>query len=446
MIRAHVSWSRAIAATLMVGLSATTAHAQLANASTAATGLGGAYTARAQGYNAVAWNPANLAMPGNQGFSLSIAAVDASAGIKPIDFNRLGKFSGDTVPIATREQWMLDVERDGAQKGAVVGGVTGLAMSLGNFGFQFNTKVATDMHLAPGAVEALLFGNVGRTGAVRALDLAGSSFQSAIYSTGALSYGMSLPAVPLADFAIGATAKYTVGHALVLGLDNGSSIGTNDINVTFPMIYPDSNSIKHGSGLGAVDVAKNVASANLGSGIGLDLGAAWKIPGGFRFGVSLQNVINTFKWDTTKFATRSALGAFSSDTNYFDTDSLDKPYSTAPAELRERIGTLKFKPVIAGGVSFDWLPRITLSADVRQQFGDGIEVGPQSMIGAGAELKLLPFIPLRGGVQMMSGGFGLSGGVGIHFLGYEMGVAGYLRKRDGASDVGGTLNLISIRP
>ncbi|HET9426697.1 MAG TPA: conjugal transfer protein TraF [Gemmatimonadaceae bacterium] len=429
MIRDHMSWSRALAATLILGAS-TVAQAQLANASTAATGLGGAYTARAQGYNAVAWNPANLAMPGNQGFSLTLLAVDGNAGIKPIDFNKLATYSGDTIPNSVREQWMLDVEQEGGQKGALGGGVTGLALSLGSFGFQFNTKVAGDMHLSPGAVEALLFGNVGRTGTIRALDIAGSSFQSGVYSTGAISYGMRLPAVALADFAIGATAKYTVGHALVIGVDNGSSIGTSDLNLTFPMIYPDSNSIESG---------------NLGSGFGLDLGAAWTIPG-FRFGVSLQNVVNTFKWDTTKFATRSALGAFSSDTNYFDTDSTDMPYGTAPAALREQIGELKFKPVIAGGVSFNWLPRITVSADIRQQFGEGIEVGPQSMIGAGAELRLIPFIPLRGGVQMMSGGFGVSGGFGINLLGFEAGLAGYVRKRDGGSESGFTLNAIAIRP
>ena len=91
-------------------------------------------------------------------------------------------------------------------------------------------RPAGEPDLHPGAVEAFLFGNAGRTGTVKALDLAGSSFQSAVYSTGAISYGRRLPAVPLSNFAVGATAKYTVGHMLVSGVDNGSSIGTSCMN------------------------------------------------------------------------------------------------------------------------------------------------------------------------------------------------------------------------
>ena len=97
-------------------------------------------------------------------------------------------------------------------------------------------------------------------------------------------------------------------------------------------------------------------------------------------------------------------------------------------------------------MSFDWLPKMTVSADVRQQAGDGIEVGPKSLIAAGVEYRIIPFIPLRAGVSTMTGGFGVSGGLGVHVLGFEMGVAGFLRKRDGGTESGGTLNLFSIRP
>src|SRR6266550_905045 len=84
--------ARLIVPALLLGAS-TVAGGQLANASTAATGLSGAFTARATGYNAVAWNPANLAMPGNPGFSFTLLALDGSAGIKPIDLNRLQPYT-----------------------------------------------------------------------------------------------------------------------------------------------------------------------------------------------------------------------------------------------------------------------------------------------------------------------------------------------------------------
>lgn len=407
--------------------------AQLANASAAATALSGAFTARATGYNAVAWNPANLAMPGNPGFSLTLATVDGAASIKPIDLQKLHDYQGQFVPAAVREQWLLDATAQGGEKGGAGGGITALGFSLGSFGFQLNTKVASDMNLAPDAVEAILFGNAGRTGTVKTLNLAGSSLQGAAYSTGAVSYGLPLTSlVPLANFAVGATVKYTVGHGMVLGLDNGSTVGTSNITLDFPAVIPDSASRENKTG-------------NLGSGVGLDLGGAWTIPG-FRFGVSFQNVVNTFKWDTTKFAVRPVTGLFSADTSFTNSKGPDQPYATAPAALRARVAAMKFKPVIAAGMSFDWLPKMTVSADVRQQAGDGIEVGPKSLIAAGVEYRIIPFIPLRAGVSSMTGGFGVSGGLGVHVLGFEMGVAGFLRKRDGGTESGGTLSLFSIRP
>lgn len=424
--------SRIAILTLVAGSSAS---AQLGNASTAATGLGGAFTARAQGYNAVFWNPANLGMPGNQGFSFTIGALDGNAGIRPIDLAKLAPYSGDTIPRAIREQWILDVETEGTQNGGIAGGVTELGLSLGPIAFQVNTKLTTTTNLNGGATELLLFGNEGRTGTLPAnLNLAGSDFMIAGYTTAAAGYGMRLPLIPLKDFAIGVTAKYTVGHFLMMAQDDGSNLGNVDpMTIRFPYIRNDSVSIEN-------------KDYQLGSGLGIDLGAAWQIPG-FRFGLSVQNVMNTFKWDTTKFAFGNAVGLFSTTADpSVDADSTLTPFSTAPAALRDRVNGMKFKPVIAAGVSFDWFPRVTVSADIRQQVAGGIEVGPESMIAAGAELRLIPFIPLRGGVQMMSGGFGVAGGVGLRLLGLEAGLAGYVRTRNGSQESGATINFISIRP
>jgi hypothetical protein len=47
---------------------------------------------------------------------------------------------------------------------------------------------------------------------------------------------------------------------------------------------------------------------------------------------------------------------------------------------------------------------------------------------------------------MMTGGVGISGGVGLRILGFEAGLSGYLRKRDGSQESGATVNVFSIRP
>jgi hypothetical protein len=243
---------------------------------------------------------------------------------------------------------------------------------------------------------------------------------------------MGVPFVPLPNLKIGVTAKYIYGHAVVQMRDQASTIG-NDLAIDFPAIV--------------TDTAVANAGEKSGGGMGLDLGAAWTVPG-FRFGVSVQNVVNTFKWDTTTLVLVHGKGVFNSTGAAFSGDSLDVqyPYSQAPQALKDLVVAQKFKPVFAAGLSFDWLPKITVSADLRQQVGDGIERGPESMVAAGAEVRWIPFLPLRGGVQMMTGGFGLAGGVGFHFLGFEAGLAGYVRTRDGSQESGATINLLSIRP
>ena len=426
---------RALLGVLAIAGPAAAASAQLGNASTAATGLGGAFTARAQGYNAVYWNPANLAMPGNPGFSFTSLAVDGTAGIRPIDFSKVAPYSGKFIPSTVREQWLVEVENEGAQRGNLGGGLTELGLSLGRLAFQVNTKVASNMDMSPGMTEAILFGNAGRDSvnhSVRNLGLAGTGLAGSVFTAAGLSYGMGMPFVPLPNLKIGVTAKYIYGHTVVQMQDQSSTIGS-DVTVDFPAIVTDSNVVRAGD--------------KSGGGMGLDLGAAWTVPG-FRFGVSLQNVVNTFKWDTTTLVLVHGKGVFNSTGAAFSGDSLDiqYPYSQAPQALKDLVVAQKFKPVIAAGLSFDWLPKITVSADLRQQVGDGIERGPESMVAAGAEVRWIPFIPLRGGVQMMSGGFGLSGGIGLHILGYEAGVAGYVRTRDGSQESGATINILSIRP
>lgn len=430
--------ARSFVSALLLGSSGI-AGAQVANASTAATGLSGAFTARATGYNAIAWNPANLAMPGNPGFSFTLGALDGSAGLRPIDLSAIGPYAKkcdasaptcNFVPASVREQWMVQVAADSGEKGSVGGGLTELGLSLGSLALQVSTKVASDVNLAPDAVEAIFFGNAGRTGTVKALNFAGSKMQAAAYTTGAVSYALPLAKlIPLANFALGATAKYTIGHGIILGQDNGSALDTSSIRLNFPAVLSNPDSISKGSG----------------AGVGLDLGAAWSLPG-LRFGVTVQNVINTFKWDTTKLVVRDETGSFDHTGGSFVNDTVNKKFSTAPQALRDAVVALKFKPVMAAGVAFDWLPMMTVSADVREQAGDGIEVGPKSTVAAGIEYRIIPFVPLRAGASVMTGGYGLSGGVGLHFLGFEVGVAGFLHKRNGGTESGGTLNVISIRP
>src|ERR1043165_7076384 len=121
------------AAGMFFGVAATVS-AQQANASAAAYGMGGNYSALARGYNAVAWNPANLGLPGNPGFSLALLSGSVNPGLDPVDANAFADFAGKYIPSATRQQWLTDVAARKGETGAADAGVTWLAANFGPLG------------------------------------------------------------------------------------------------------------------------------------------------------------------------------------------------------------------------------------------------------------------------------------------------------------------------
>src|SRR5262245_2184453 len=119
----------AAVSSLAIGASAAIASAQLPNASATATGLSGAFTARARGYDAVAWNPANLGLTKTPRFTFGALSLHGSSGLDPISLGDIASFSGKALPAAQREAWLETVTAKGGQNGRVDGGVTLLALS-----------------------------------------------------------------------------------------------------------------------------------------------------------------------------------------------------------------------------------------------------------------------------------------------------------------------------
>src|SRR5438876_5528755 len=283
----RVSMRRVGYAVMLCGITATAANGQLPNASTAAFAMGGNFTAVARGFEAVAWNPANLAMPGRPSVSFGAVILGGNMGLAPIDFTALHKFTGKVIDSATRVSWVDQGKLAGAERVNADLGATPIAFSIGPVGFQCGGSVFTNVNLSPDAWEAVLFGNAGNNGGQpKTLDFTGTSVRVGAFSSVALSYAHSIPINitngSLSDehAAIGVTAKYVMGHALLVAQDEGSTIGGSDILLRFPVILPDSN-----------------YNGTLGNGAAADLSLAWS-GGPWKLGMLAENVFNAFKWDT----------------------------------------------------------------------------------------------------------------------------------------------------
>ena len=399
------------------------AQAQLVSASAASLALGDNYTALARGFNAVNWNPAGLGLPDNPFMSFGFAGRGA-AGTDPISLSDLSKYGGVTVPNAVLASWLSRVQAQGGQK-VDAEGAGSLALSIGSFAFQLSTNAYERGKLSPDAVEVLLYGNAGQSGTPRTMSLKGSRTEAAVTTTAAAScgQGVDIGMGPLTQhIAIGATVKYIVGNALLLGEDAGSQLDANPLalNVQFPIIQSDT--------------ALN-GMPQRGRGVGLDVGAAWDF-GVFSAGATIQNLINTFKWDANQMYFRPGGAIFNASgarTTNFDAVSM----SAVPDSLRARatalgveVEAMRFKPSLNVGASMKVLPFLTAMADVRQNLGDGMRLAERTHVGAGAELRLIPFLPLRAGLSLISGGYVASAGAGLEVAFFHLNAGVAARKTE----------------
>ena len=416
------------AAVILVGALSTAAAQQL-NTSAAAAGLGGNFSARARGYDAVAWNPANLGLPGNPKFSLTILPVGASLTLDPITLGDIKSVQNNkvpnTVPRATRQAWLDKVTAAGGEKGSPSGGAN-IALSAGPFALEVGMTFFGAVDLNPDAVQAILFGNVAPDGSVRTLNFHNSKYNAGGVTTAALSYGRAFgERKPDAGIlAFGATVKMVGGNFASVGQDAGSNIDANGGKISFPSVgtrtfqdcRDDSGQLKAGC------TVMSGPGGFTGNGVGADVGFSW-LRDKLGLSAAIQNIFNTFSWDESVLAYRPGLGQFDAngDTTNFD----EEPFANAPAGLKSAIANYKFKPTISAGLAYELRKAITVSADVRQQLaGDqAIVIGPKTSLGAGVEYRGIPMLSLRGGADYITGGAAFSFGVGLRFGRYEMGAA-----------------------
>lgn len=394
-------------------------HGQLPPASPATAGTAGSSMAGARGAAALGINPAALALPSGPGWSLVLPSGSLLTGLDPVTGGDLGR-SGEAVSREERLEWLELISSAGMQRGQVGAELTAVAFSTGPVGIQVSTVAMGLTRLEPDAAELLLFGNAGLTGAAGDFELAGSSLDLGVYTTAAaaLALPLDLRLGKWEDQALGvaATLKYTEGNLLMLGRDGGSVLrGTPvEVDLRFPVIQSDST----------LEPGRN------GGGVGLDVGMAWE-GGPWSAGVLLENVFHTFRWDHTALFYRPGEALFDAGDTTSDFDP--RPLADGPAGLRALVEELRFRPRLGVGIAHGRGSSTLLTASLRQQFGEGIVLGPRREVAVGIEHAPSPSLPLRAGVAMVTDGWRGAVGGGLRLGLVELQAAGMLQRGDSGS-------------
>ena len=382
--------------------------AQLPSASARVWALGGLSTASVRGFGAIGTNPAGLAMPRSPDLTLTALPVSPDAlrwyllaaldgGMRPVTFGDLNDWTGSDIPPPVREAWLQRIEGVGRQRGSVSLALTPIALARGSYGFQLTTSGVVQTSLNPDAAELLLFGNAGRTGEPEEFQLAGSTLDawaltSAAFA-GAIPLGIEIGDAPGQSFAVGATLKLTLGHALFLGRDVGSTFAGEPTQLAsrFPVIQTDTS----------------YRSLDNGRGVGLDVGFQWESPR-WGAGLALENLVQTFAWEREGLWFRPGTALFDADLS--ESDFGARPAREAPLALREAVTDFSLGRTLSVGVVHRPGERLLLGGEVKARFAAQPARGPPLEVGATVEALPTPRLPLLGHLAIVRGGARMGGG------------------------------------
>lgn len=388
--------------TLLLLFCATSAHAQLATPEARSFAMGGAYGARATGYESSFWNPANLGLSTNPAWS---AGANASAYFSnnALEYGQLTALYGEYLDDATKSQLLADVRNSTNGDLATLSfdvGAQGLGASFGRFAFGMSGIGAGNAEITPDALELVLFGNVGESGTGRDFDFAGTAVDLWSFYGGYASYAQPFhfAALPGASFSAGTTVRYGVARDLAKVTESSSQLIFEPLALDVEMQKLQS------------------AGGNAGSAFAADLGLAMEWEGRIVVGASLTNAIQHISWEASNFElTNYDISADYADiaveTTTFAYDELDPAAQEAidgvldDASLPRR---LRFASLMR--VS----PQLDVSADYMEMIGGSLRSQWDRSLAAGAELRVFPMVPLRAGMATSFDKFALTGGLGLH--------------------------------
>jgi hypothetical protein len=318
-----------------------------------AMAMGGAYIGLAKGVYAPLYNPANIGLSGYRQTGLELAGIGAEISNNSFTLSDYNSYTGAILTDNDKSTILGKIPAQGLKITADIEASV-MSLSLGSFVLSLNGSAATEVNLGKDALELFLEGN----GLADTFSLDGMYSEAIAFASAGLSYGTTL---------------------MRLG---------SRFNGEGTMI---------------------ARTASGGTGYSTDIGAALKLSKSYTAGITLRNFLSHMTWNKNTeehgyhFSFDSLTLATMNDSIVVsDEYSKDIPgfESTLPTVMRMGLAHTTGKLLWA----VDWEQGFRLAA--------GATSKPR--FSAGAEYRLLHFLPLRGGYSLGGGkGSVISGGMGF---------------------------------
>jgi hypothetical protein len=367
--------------------------------------LANSYMARARGYEAPFWNPANLGLPDRPSFSIGLPGASAYVNNNSLSYGQIADLYGEYIDDATKSELLADIRQDDPDRMFELSfdvGAHAVAASIGRFAFGVGAVGGGELEVSPDALELLLFGNVGEDGSGGDFTLEGSQAQAWAMSSAFVSYAQpfTIPALDWLDtqFSVGATVRYGVAHGFVQLNDRGSLLTAD------PLV------------LDAEAEVMASTDADAGRVWSVDMGAAMDYDSLLTLGISLQNAFAGISWNEEEFELTSY-----TVTADFDSTSLTdttRTFHELGAEEQQRVMDRLDEAEVPRRLRLAAVYRLSrnlsLSADYTELIGGTLRASWDRTFAVGGELRLIPALPLRAGLATDFSQLAYTGGLGIH--------------------------------
>lgn len=338
------------------------------------TAMAEAYTALARGTDALAWNPANLALQGNPKFSVNLFSASIDLSNNAIDRGDYNRYSGAFLGEVEKQELLGSIPESGLRFSGT-GHLSLFDISYRNYAVSLVRGIGCASAVLPrDLLDLALNGNeFGRQYDFGEADGEGWVVQS--ISIGA---AQTIPLEAVETLAVGATVKYLRGYGYGRVIESGGSLVTDDQG-----LYGDGRFV--------------VRTAVGGSGLALDLGAAAVIDPRWTVGLKLGNVLGRIWWDTdTEERRNSFLADWITVVSVSEGDSITSGGESA--EIASFTSDYPFYWRLGG--CYRWSPTLVQTFDYEQGFRKAPGLSTTPRLATGVEYAGLWWMPLRAGLSL----------------------------------------------